>query len=58
MKSYFGHKKLYTNFEKIIFLEKTTFKFRNLQINKILKTDPNRISPIPFKVMYISARHT
>ena len=40
------------------FLVKTSLKFRNLQISKILNTDTNRIFPIPFKFMYISLIYT
>ena len=41
----------------ILFLVKTAVKFRNLQINKMLTIDTNRIFPVPFKVMYISLRN-
>ena len=43
--------------DSFIFLVKAAVKFRNLQINKILNTDANRIFPIPFKVMYVSLRY-
>ena len=53
-----SHEKLNANFGKFNFLGKVAVKFRNLQINKILKTDTNGIFPVPFKVMYISLRYT
>ena len=42
---------------KVIFFVKAAGKFRNLQINKVLNTDTNRVFPVPFKVMYISLRY-
>ena len=41
----------------ILFLVETAVKFRNLQINKMLNIDTNRIFPVPFKVMYTYLRN-
>ena len=37
----------------ISFLVKKAVQFRNLQTSKILKTDTNRIFPVPLKVKYM-----
>ena len=38
--NFLTHRKLYANYEKLIFsLAKTTVKFRNLQISKIINID-------------------
>ena len=56
LKLTFSQVKLCANFGKFNILVKTTVKFRNAEINKILNTNANRVFPVAFKIMYISLR--